>query len=215
MAARSRASYRPWAPKCDVFRRGDEPCVGHGSRVTGESIAARCEAKRVGELVADKADSVVPEPEQVFGRKLATALIVAEDAREPGRVLVCVDEDDRDVSSLEPWNHVFGRGEGDDEQAISPLAKGQGLEVLVALLDRLDVVDDEIELTIRESGVDTAESLSCLRSRQERGDDCDRLGLSQTESSCREAGGEVEFPGRLDDPLLRLLIDQRTSVEGS
>jgi hypothetical protein len=84
-----------------------------------------------------------------------------------------------------------------------------------ALLDRLDVVNDEIELAVGESSVDAAKPLGRLRSRQERGDDRDGLGLSQTESTRREAGGKVELPGRLDDSLLRLLIDERTAVERS
>ena len=146
----------PVGAQGDVFCRGLEAGVGQGSRVAGEAIAAGCEPEGVGELVADEADPAVPEPEQVLSRKPAAALVVTEDPREPGRVLVRVDEDDRDVSPLEPSDHVLGRRrQGDDEQAVGPLAKGKGLEVLVALLDRLDVVDDEIELTVRESRVDT------------------------------------------------------------
>ena len=148
-------------------------------------------------------------------RQPAAALIVTEYPREPGRVLVRVDEDDRDVGTLEPRDDVLGRGKRNDEETVGPLAKGQGLEILIALLDRLDVVDDEIELAVRERRVDAAKPLGRLRSGQERGDDRDGLGLSQAEPSGREARGEVEFAGRLDDPLLRLLVDQWTVVEGS
>src|SRR4029453_8280116 len=103
-----------------------------------------------------------------------------------------------DVGTLEPWNDVLGRGKGNDEQAIGPLPKRQGLEVLVALLDRLHVVDDEVELAVGERRIDAAESLGRLRSSQERGDDRDGLGLPQAESARREARSEVEFPGRID-----------------
>jgi len=166
-------------------------------------------------ILADMAGRTLPEAEQVLRRKVTAALIVTEYPGQSGCVLVRVDEDDRDVGALEPWDDVLGRRKRDDEQAVGPLAKGQGLEVLVALLDRLDVVDDEIELAVRQRRVDAAESLGRLRSRQERGDDRDGLGLPQAESPGRETWGEVEFAGRLDDPLLCLLVDQGAVVEGS
>ena len=36
----------------------------------------------------------------------------------------------------------------DDEQAVGPLRHGERPQVLVPLVDRLDVVDDEVELAV-------------------------------------------------------------------
>jgi hypothetical protein len=38
---------------------------------------------------------------------------------------------------------------------------------LVALLDRLDVVNDEVELAVTEDGIDPAQAFGSLRPRQE------------------------------------------------
>ena len=105
----------PVSAKGDVFSRRLEAGVGQSLRVAGEAIAAGGEPEGVCELVADEADPAVPEPEQVLRRELAAVLIVTEYSGQPGRVFVGVDEDDRDVSALEPWHTSVRRGQGNDQ----------------------------------------------------------------------------------------------------
>ena len=61
----------------------------------------------------------------------------------------------------------------------------EGLQVVVALLDRLDVVDDEVELAVGEHRVDAAEPLRRLRPGQERHDDADRQRPPEAQAARR------------------------------
>ena len=64
------------------------------------------------------------------------------------------------AGALESLDVVLRRRQRHDQHAIGALAERQGLEVLVALLDRLDVVDEQVELAVGEGRVDAAEPLS-------------------------------------------------------
>ena len=126
-----------------------------------------------------------------------------------------VDEDDRHIGSLEPKHILVGRRQRHDEEAICPLAQREGQEVLVPLLDRLDVVDDEVKLAVGKGGVDATEPLSGLRSGQELDDDRDRLGLAKAEPTGGQARSEVELLGHLDDPSFGAFVDERAAIQGS
>ena len=90
------------------------------------------------------------------------------------------------------------------EQAVRALRLGEGPEVVIALLDRLDVVDDEVELAVGQDGVDAAEPLGRLRPGQERDDDADRQRPTEAEATGRGARREAELLHDRQDPIPRL-----------
>ena len=77
-------------------------------------------------------------------------------------------------------------------------------EVVVALLDRLDVVDDEVELAVGQDGVDAAQPLGGLRAGEERDDDADRQRPPEAEPPGRRARREAELLHHRQDPVARL-----------
>ena len=80
-------------------------------------------------------------------------------------------------TSMKTTGTGAGRGSGDassarrqrhDEQAVRPLRLGERPQVVVALLDRLDVVDDEVELAVgRTASTPRSRSAACGRVRNE------------------------------------------------
>ncbi len=100
------------------------------------------------------------------------------------------------------------------EQAVRPLRLGERAQVVVSLLDRLDVVDDEVELAVGQDSVDAAEPLGGLRTGQERDDDADGQGPPEAEASGRRARREPELLHHRQDPVAGLRVDDVLAVEG-
>ena len=100
-----------------------------------------------------------------------------------------------------------------DEQAVGALRLGEGAQVVVALLDGLDVVDDEVEVAVGQDGVDAPEPLGGLRPGQERDDDADGQGSAEAQASGRRARREAELLHHGQDPAPRLRIDDVLPVE--
>ena len=124
-----------------------------------------------------------------------------------------VDDHDRDRGGREPDDVLRTRRERDDEQPVRPLREREVLQVLVALVDGLDVVDDEIELAVTEDRVHTAQPLRGLRPGQERRDDADRQGAAEAEPSGRVAGRVLQIRHRVEHALARGRIDGHPTIE--
>ena len=180
----------------------------HGTPVALESVATRGEAERVVEGIADEANPAVAQVEQMLRCELAARDVVAQHAWKRARVLACVDEDNWHTRACESCHILGGRRERHDQQTICALAEWQRLEVLVSLFDRLDVVDDKVELAVCEGGIDAAKPFRCLWTRQEGNDDGDGLGLAEAEPPRREAGREVEFRSGCHDAPLGVFVDE-------
>ncbi len=149
-----------------------------------------------------KATRSVTELEQVSGRELAAGDVVADHVGQTlDRRSMRVDDHDRDRGGRQPYDVLRARRERDDEQAVRALREREVLQVLVALLDRLDVVDDEIELAVAEDRVHAAQPLRGLRPGQEGRDDADRQGATEAQASRRVAGRVVELGHRVEHPL--------------
>ena len=198
----------------DVFGVRGDAGGSEGAPISLEAVPARREPEGVGECVAHESDPPVAEADQVFRGELTTGDVVAQDSRKVGGVLARVDEDDRHVGLLEAEDILVGRRQRHDEQAVGSLPERQALEVVVALLDRLDVVDDEVELAVSEGRIDPAKPLGGLWAGEEGDDHRDRLGLAEAQPASRQARREVELLDDRGDPAFRVFVDQRAAVQG-
>src|SRR4051812_44030865 len=84
---------------------------------------------------------------------------------------------------------------------------------MIPLLECLHVVDDEIELAVREHGIDAAETLGCLRPRQERHDHADGERSAETEVAGRAARREAQFLDDIKYSLPGRAVDQLAAVQ--
>ena len=125
--------------------------------------------KGIRRRIADEGDRAMPECQQVSRGERATGHVITDDTwhGRDGRRMD-IDEHDRDGAVAESGGGIVGGREGHHEQAVRPLRVDKGPEIVVSLLDRLDVVDHQVELAVGQHGVDTAETLGRLRSGQER-----------------------------------------------
>ena len=99
----------------------------------------------------------------------------------------------------------FGQGrQRHHEQAVGSLRAGERTQVVVALLDRLDVVDDQVELAVAQDGVDAAEPLGRLRAGQERDHHADGQGPAEAEPPGRRARPEAQLVHDRQDPVAGL-----------
>ena len=125
----------------------------------------------------------MPQVQEMARSEGPASDIVADDT---GRLLdgrsVHVDEDDRDRRRTQHHDRV-GRRQRHDQQAVRPVRPGEVTQVALPLLDRLDVVDDKVELAVGQDGIDAAEAFGRLRASQEHDDDADGQGPAETESS--------------------------------
>ena len=84
---------------------------------------------------------------------------------------------------------------------------------MVALLDRLDVVDDQVELAVGQDGVDATKSLGRLRAREERHDHPDGQGPAKAEAASGRARPEPELLHYREDAVASLWIDDVLAVQ--
>ncbi len=144
----------------------------------------------------------------------ATGRVVPDDPRHRGdRRRMDVDEHDRDRRAHQERDGRVERRQRHHEQSVGPLRLGQGAQVVIALLDRLDVVDDEVELAVRQHRVDAAEAFGGLRPGQERHDHADGQRPTETEPPRRRARCEPELPHHRQDPLTGLWVDHVHPVQ--
>ena len=102
---------------------------------------------------------------------------------------------------VEHGQDVGGRRQRHDEHAVRAMRLGKRAQVVVALLDRLDVVDDEVELAVGEDRVDAAEPLGRLRPGQERDDDADRQRPTEAQRRAAGLGVKPELGHHRQDPV--------------
>ena len=90
---------------------------------------------------------------------------------------------------------------------------GESAEVVVALADRLDVVDDEVELAVGQDRVDPAEPFGSLRPGEERDDHADGQRSAEAEAAGRRARREAKLLHDRQDPVPRLGVDDVLAVQ--
>lgn len=124
-----------------------------------------------------------------------------------------VDQDDRH-GGLRQSGHVaiVGR-EGDYEDPIGPLAAGHVEDVVVTLLGRLDVVNNQVIGALGQGGFYAAQPLDEGRAGEERDDGGDREGLAQRKAAGVGAGDEVDLGDDVQHPLARGAAHQGAVVE--
>jgi hypothetical protein len=125
-----------------------------------------------------------------------------------------VDEDDRDGAAGEGCTSFGPRRQRHDEESVGTLGVGECRQVVVALLDRLNVIDDQVELAVGEDRVDTTQPLSRLGPRKEGHDDANRQRAPETQSTRCRAGGEAQFVHHRQDSLAGLGVDAVLAVQG-
>ena len=128
---------------------------------------------------------------------------------------VDIDEDDGDRA---PQQGRDGRVRGrqrHDEEAVGALRLGKRAQIVVALLDGLDVVDDEIEVAVGQDQIHTPEPLGGLGPGEERDDHADGQRPPEAETPGRRARREAELLHHGQDPASRLRIDDVLPVEGA
>ena len=188
-----------------------DPLVGNGDpgrrKLLGQAqlaIPARGEAERICQRVPDERDRGMAELEEVARGEHAAGRVVADDPRHGrDRRRVHVDEDHRDRTADECRERLGGRGQRHDDQPVRALRVSQRTEVVVPLLDGLDVVDDEVELAVREDGIDTTQPLRRLGTGQERHHDADRERATEAEASGGRARSETQLLHHGEDPIAR------------
>ena len=179
------------------------------------AIPAGREAEWVLQRVADEADRGVAEIEQVSRRQSASRGVVPDDARHRrDRRGVHIDEYDGNRAAAQCRHRHIGRRQRHHDQPVGSLRLGQGAEVVVALLDRLDVIDDEVELAVGENGVDPAQSFCRLRPREERDDDPDGERPAEAQPSRCGTRREAKLLHHGQDPVARPRVDDILPVQG-
>ena len=140
--------------------------------------------------------------------------VVPDHARHRGdRRRVHVDEDHWDRRATEQYRSL-GRRQRHHDEPVGSLGLGEGPQVVVALLDRLDVVDDEVELAVRQHGVDAPQPFSRLRPGQERNDDTDGQCPTEAQTPGGRARREAKLAHDSQDPIAGLGIDDVHPVQG-
>ena len=212
--ARSRASYRPWAPRPIQFSDVFTPASASFRVTPVLAVAARGEPEGFVNRVAENPIRAVPELQQVAGRECSTRDVIA--ARREGL-------DNRRCTSTNTTGTRRGReaaavsAEGGSEMTSRPSvrASAQRREVVVPLLDRLDVVDHQVELAVREDRIHAAEALGGLGASQERDDHADGQRPSETQAPGSGLGLKPKSCDHVQDPLTRCSVDHLAAVHGS
>ena len=125
-----------------------------------------------------------------------------------------VDEHDRDRRRDRAAAPLASGGGSDiTMQPVGSLRLGQRAQVVVALLDRLDVVDDEVELAVGENGVDAAQPFSRLRPGEERNDDPDGQRPTEAQATRGRARREAKLLHHREDAVAGLWVDHVHPVE--
>ncbi len=190
------------------------PAARELAREARLAIAARREAERVLDASPMKPMSRWPRSSRCRAARAPPATSspitrgIAVD-----RWRMDVDEHDRNGRSAEHGRGLGVRRQRHDEQPVGPLRLGERAQVVVALLDRLDVVDDEVELAVGQDGVDAAQPLGGLRSGQERDDHADGQRPAEAEAARRGARREAELLHHREDPIARLRVDDLAAVQ--
>jgi hypothetical protein len=199
----------------DPLRRQLDPGTCQLFGQSAFPVPARGESERVRDGVADEADRHVAQVEQVPGGQRATRHVVADHPRQLGDFRgVDVDEDDRDRAPVKRCARSGSWRQRHDEQAVGSLRVGQRVQVVVAFLNGLDVVDDQVELAVGQDGVDAAETLGRLGSREEGHEDPDRQGASEAQPTGRRAGCEAQLFHDREDSLAGPGVHDVLAVQG-
>ena len=98
------------------------------------------------------------------------------------------------------------------QQPVVAMRIGERPQIVIPLLDRLDVVHDQIELAVGEHPVNTAQSLHRLRTSEIRHDHADRHRPPQTQPARRRTRSEPHLRRHRADPLTRQLVDDVHAV---
>ena len=212
--ARSRASYRPWAP-WPIHSAGIEMPAPASSRVRPSS-RSRLDVKPNGSATASPMNPIAVWPRSSRCRA-ASAPPAASSPMTRG--IAAIDgvwtsmNTTGTGTAAERGDRPVGRRQRHHDQPVGALRLGQRAEVVVALLDRLDVVDDEVELAVGQNGVDAAEPLCRLRPGQERDDDADGQRPTEAQPPRRRARREAELLHHGQDPVAGLGVDDVLPVQ--
>ena len=97
---------------------------------------------------------------------------------------VHVDEHHRDRGKRPRSGTASRQAGGSDitDEPVGALGLGQGPQVVIALLDRLDVVDHQIEFAVGKNGVHATQPFCCLWPGEERNDDPDGQRPTETQT---------------------------------
>ena len=162
--------------------------------------------------IADEADSRVALREQIVDGHLATEDIVDHDARQ--RPMGDGDQDNRQSLALHAGDLLVGRAQRHDQQPVDAVARGEGLESVGALLERLDVEQQEVIFAPVAQPLDDApQPFDDRASREERRHHPDHLRAAQRQPSRGRARPVAERVDRLAHANPGLVGDQRTVVE--
>jgi len=117
--------------------------------------------------------------------------------------MVRIDEDGGDTAPLEQRNVLVRWIQREHDHAISAVAARERAEAVGALLDRLDVEDDEVVCASPDTGDDASQPLDRRRVREERDDDRDRLRAAEGQAPRDGARRVLELLDDLEDALAR------------